>query len=267
MSRGLTQQQIDALSKEGAIVKILVHIFNGIIDWKFCTGSEAYGDYSPRAIKISAASAGKISGIHTTIEIDNRDDALSSAIKVDGLVNATAEIQLLTKVDDVSVVIMTGDVTRCNIADDMKIEVGPLNKGMKNAGLWKASRMCPYTFKEEPCRYTGADTECRRTLPDCTSKGNNVNFGGFIWALESGESILIADAQVVVEPPDSSDSNDETNETCGRQIMIRDSSGVLHQATLLCHGLEEPVGDHTDGNYVDPWSLIINGLEDTGAEI
>lgn len=38
---------------------------------------------------------------------------------------------------------------------------------------------CPYIFKDqETCQYAGTDTSCTKALSDCTTKGNQLHFGG-----------------------------------------------------------------------------------------
>jgi len=38
---------------------------------------------------------------------------------------------------------------------------------------------CPWLFKGTDCKYAGADTTCDKTLTDCRTKSNQINFGGF----------------------------------------------------------------------------------------
>lgn len=265
MYRGLTAEQLASLQKEGAIVKALIEVVHDGIEWRYCTGTvgaELDGElYSTRPLRISAATSGKIDGIHMTVELCNRDDALSSDLKVDGLTGAMATATLITDGGE-AITIMRGDVTRCVIADDLKIEVGPLNRGWKESGLIKCSRMCPYVYNGPLCGAGHADPDCRRTLVDCTDKGNQLRFGGFIWALDAGESIMVEDQPVRVEPSGASGSGPGGDNECHSGWFVTEiaADGSTRQVEIRCdvEGIDNGRGDHTDGYFTDPWTFHID---------
>lgn len=278
MSRGLTIEQLEALQLEGAKTKCLVEILHNSITWRFCTGhvaTELNGNlYTPRPMRVSASTSGKVSGIHMTIELGNRDDMLSKDLKVDGLTGALASATLMTIIDDIAqapVTLMSGDVTRCLIGDDLKIEVGPINKGNKAAGLLNCSRMCPYVYGGPLCNVASLVIalypECRRDLVDCTQRSNEEHFGGFIWALEAGESIMVEGAPVQVQSAESSDSGAGGSgvDTChtGWFVTVIRADGSTYQVEMRCgiEGLDNGAGDHTDGYYTDPWTLVVDDME------
>jgi len=280
MSRGLTLEQIEVLALESTKLKLLVEIIHNGLEWRFCTGkigAKLGGDlYLSRGLRMSASSSGKLDGIHMTVEIDNRDDLLSSELAISGgLAGAIATVTLLTTIDGISkepITIMRGDVTRCLIADNLKIEVGPLNRGQKQSGLLKCSRMCPYIYNGDLCDVAPTDfasyPECRRTLEDCTERNNEERFGGFIWALDAGESIMVEAAPVKVEESSASNSGDGFLDChSGRFVTILHADGTKERVEMRCdiEGMNEG-GDHTDGYYTDPWELVIDDLTEAQEE-
>ena len=265
--RGLTAAQLSALQEEGAIVKALIEILHDGIEWRYCTGfvGHAIGTdlYSTRGMQISAATSGKIDGIHMTVKLDNRDDLLSTQLTDDGLTGATATATLVTRSGE-EIVIMRGDVTRCMIADDLTIEVGPLNRGWKQSGLLKCSRMCPYIYNGDLCASGSTDADCRRTLEDCTSKGNQERFGGFVWALDAGESIMVEGQPVQVNPPEATGGGGSTDCHTGWFVTVIREDGSTYQVEMRCgvNALNNGAGDHTDGYYTDPWEFNSQAVEE-----
>ena len=274
--RGLTADQIAMLQLEDVKVKMAIEVIYGSLEWRFCTGSVGlYHDsnlYNPRGIRVSASTDGDIDGIHMTVELDNRNNKLSAGVAgIGGLTGAIVTATLFAIVDDIPqspIILMRGDVTRCLIGENLKIEVGPLNRGKRATGLYKCSRMCPYTYGDELCKDTSGDAGCRRTLDDCngtlsgSTKSNGVNFGGFIWALEAGESIMVEAAPVQVQSNSSSNSGDGM-EDChsGRFVTLVHPDGSTERVELRCD--IDPMsngGDHTDGYHTDPWTLLIDDL-------
>jgi phage-related protein len=52
---------------------------------------------------------------------------------------------------------------------------------------WKAT---PSLFTGPECKYTGADGTCTGTFVDCRTKGNDVNWGGFLGLDPNGIRIV-----------------------------------------------------------------------------
>lgn len=267
MSRGLTSDQIAFLQRESTKIKVLIQVTdNNSVTTRYCSGSTPYyyksNIFTPHAIRVSASSTGKIDVARATIEVCNRDDAFSKIISVKGLCGGTCKV-FLAPIDltlDAATSIITlvdGVISRCSIGDDVKFEVSALNRGIKPSGLLRGSRMCGYVFKGPLCQYSGADTSCNRTLTDCngtdtgSTKSNELHFGGFIWALDAGESILVEGAPVQVQPASASGDSECHS---GRFITLRYADGSERRVELSCDTLPRNQ-DHDDdsGNYTEPW--------------
>jgi len=274
MSRGLTVSQVALLQMEGAEVKILIEIDSSPdFTWRFCTGSisaECDGDmYLPRAIAMSVTSSGKISGTHCTLSIDNRDD-MSGDVKLTGVNGANVKIILLTVVNDIPqepIVLEVGDVNRCKISEDLTLDVVPLNRGLKESGLLRCSRMCPYIFGGLLCGHTLIPGEaCDRSYPDCVSYSNELRFGGFAWALDAGENILVQQP-VTVNPPSASSSGDGYDIEChsGRFVTALYADGHRERIELRCdiESVSNGATGELDGIYTDPWEFHVNEEEQT----
>lgn len=273
MSRNLTAAQVEMLQLEGAKLKALVKIDNSPdFIWRYCTGSVAVNydedglglsteSYVPRGISLAASSSGNVQGTHMTISIDNRDDK-SGDFKLTGINGADVTVVLMTTIDDIPqepIVLEVGDVNRCKISEDLTIDVVPINKGLKLSGLLRCSRMCPYQFGGDLCGLSIGPTDtCRRTYVDCQFWGNQQRFGGFIWALDSGESIMVQQP-VPVKPPSDSNSGDGFQEChSGRFVTLIRRDGSHERVEMRCDiDVMNQGGDHTDGYYTDPWELQI----------
>ncbi len=268
MSVRLTPEQLEAIQQEGAILKALVQIVGDGYTMRFCTGvsdHEYDGEkYSSRGVNISATGSKSAADTRMTIQIDNRDDYVSGMVKDYGITGAEAIVTLMVIQNTVSpgyttlasfeyITIAIGTVTKATLKDDVSIEVGPINRGYSKTGLYKCSRMCVYEFKGPLCRYSGAATECNRTLADCTALGNEVRFGGFVWALENGESIMVEGQPIVVQDSQHGGSGDDGGCYMYTMNVIRENG--TKEKVQFC--LSDPVtgDDPRSSDAQNPWWL------------
>jgi hypothetical protein len=129
------------------------------------------------------------------IDIANEDSALSTylyaATKPNGsfvtLYSAWLGADLNSVISNDEAVLFFGQIDSMDREPSaasrvMSLALGPPRDWkLRNLPRRLISKNCSVDFKGVLCQYAGADTLCTWTLDDCTTKGNNTNFGGFPW--------------------------------------------------------------------------------------
>ncbi len=146
--------------------------------------------YQPRSFEVQNIrySTGQVVD-KANIRLDNLDDYFTAPF-VGGDPQGSSVVLSLVVLDDNnqpvgddSTALFYGEI------DDWVLEDGELNFGMVNAyARWPKKKTARHpsscrwrSFKDDDCKYTGADTTCGRTYSDCQAKGNEANYGGFRW--------------------------------------------------------------------------------------
>lgn len=198
MGLGYTSAELASLDKRSSVVKMLISVELGSLDWKFCTGRDAIRfdsvAYTPIPMKIDSSSSGSAVVSRMNIHIDNLSGVRGSEIDGEGGLNGAAFVASIITLDNGvwgnEIVILTGEVVRCNIVSVIKIEASGKAPGSRLLGLGKGSFSCLYTHKGPLCGDASAGN-CSGTYAECVNRSNEAHFGGFRFSLQPGEAIMV----------------------------------------------------------------------------
>lgn len=148
----------------------------------------ASNTWTPKQFKVSGIDSqhGVVSG-QATIEMGNADNAISSLILGGGLIGTKVYIYVAYLDPDaansiaqavkqifggvIDTVSMDSDAANASVVLSPLIDLQSKVLPRRVIGT-----KCTLDFKGAACQYAGADTACLRTLADCTSKSNSINF-------------------------------------------------------------------------------------------
>jgi len=204
--RGLTPEQIRALSAKVSKIKVLLEIPG--LDIHYCTGNVGGRSnnitYHPRQLKIGSIIFGDPTKLKMVVSIDNVDNKVSRKMSNVVASGQTAKLHLISfypgSSDIIGVItLIDGNLVRCEInSRTANIDISANVVRNRAGALITGSRSCGNKFTDALCKYSGTDTECNHTWMDCFAKGNVANFNGFRFAPVGGMQIMVEAAPVPV---------------------------------------------------------------------
>lgn len=207
--RGLSAGVLAGLRAQDVVAKYAVEI-NWSAVKRYCTGDISVkidsNIYTCREFRISGRSVSGPSDSRLQIEIDNADGEItaSAMANTSGTVGVTVWILLRdgpswleVSEEDWTVEGVSGSLR------SVRLDLRGTSGLRSQPGLSVGSAQCTIRkFKGARCQYASADTSCKRTWADCTSKSNTTHFRGFRDAPEGGETLKIGTGNgVVVSAP------------------------------------------------------------------
>lgn len=171
------------LDKTGAVLYI-VHTSPEPVD--FLPGS--IDSISHLAVQPEAVSVGEIdlsdnAGRSNAKIYAYKDSALMAWLKPKTPLNEIyARIHIFNQKDGSATCVFAGYCLQIDESQKIKSELtlsGFTNLPKKVDTGFVLSSMCPHRFKGHRCKYSGAETDCDKTIQRCAELGNTVNHGGF----------------------------------------------------------------------------------------
>ena len=150
--------------------------------WPSGGGGNTFTAFAFEVDPISETGAGKIPSL--VIRLGNATRVFEPFIQeYNGFIDAEILLQVVHSdhLDEPAAEVthyfqVTGTSTDANW---VAMEVGAVNPLTKEFPLNDfVPNFCNHKFKKSACKYAGLDAACDKTIADCTSKSNIVNFGG-----------------------------------------------------------------------------------------
>jgi len=183
---------IAQLEAEGMIVFQLLEMYIDDIYYRYADCdvpimADYY--YEPRSFKPESIQYGLNNIVdQMKVEVDNLDDALTSAFVGGTPQDSDVNLKLVVLDTDYSVIAspqtrFEGFINGWGLTEEkVSITVSSLFNQWAQKTLSKHSASCRWkVFKGTECGYSGSGTWCDRTYTRCAALGNTDNFGGFRW--------------------------------------------------------------------------------------
>jgi hypothetical protein len=197
----LTTEQLEAISKEFAVVELFVRIYGGSSNLDIHTGQNG------RSIEVSISGKGRVATM-ASLKIDNRDDFIADFISSEGSLSgllAQVKCKIISPVDgSVEMPSLSfGKIESPKIGEDLVFSI-KYDSVSSHIPKITGTRQCGYAVNGDQCGLTGAF--CNRTYVNCVSNSNAARFGGFRWALPEGTTIYVDGGPIPISSFGSSNS-------------------------------------------------------------